>query len=56
MKQNDARLIANETGTEIVDLKTELSKVKQELNYYKQQTLSGKQNENINDTYKQVEA
>lgn len=56
MKQNDARLIANETGTELVDLKMELSKVQQELSYYKQQASLGKQNEIINDTFKQVEA
>jgi len=56
MKQNDARIIANETGTELVDLKMELSKVQQELNYYKQQASLGKQNEVINDTFKQVEA
>jgi len=55
MKQNDARLIANETGSELVDLKDELNRVKAELNLYKQAS-AGKQNQIINDTFKQVEA
>ncbi|OUM67412.1 hypothetical protein PIROE2DRAFT_67022, partial [Piromyces sp. E2] len=54
MKQNDARLIANETGSELVDLKDELNRVKAELSLYKQQASAGKQNQIINDTYKQV--
>jgi len=56
MKQNDARLIANETGSELVDLKDELNRVKAELNLYKQQASVGNQNKIVNDTYKQVEA
>jgi len=56
MKQNDARLIANETGSELVNLKNELNKVQNELNFYKQQVSLEKQKQNVNDTYKQVEA
>jgi len=56
MKQNDAKLIANETCSEIVNLKEELNRVQNELNFYKQQVPLEKQNKHINDTLKQVEA
>ncbi len=56
MKQNDARLIANETGSELVTLKDELNRVQNELKFYKQQASLEKEKQNINDTYKQVEA